>query len=395
MKKFSKETDIVHGIHTTYSTSMDLVPPLHLTSTFKFRNADHGAEIFAGTTEGYAYTRVANPTVDLLQEKIAKIEGAEDAIATSSGMSAVASVSLALLKPGDNFVTCSTVYGGTFTLFNKHLRNLHIEARFISPGDYASAQQIEAAIDGKTRFLYAETPANPTLDVIDIELWASVAKKHHLPLVVDNTFASPYLQNPLALGSEIVLHSATKYLGGHGDIIGGVIAGSKKMMSHIREEYVTHYGPIMSPFNAWLVLRGVKTLAVRMEKHSDSALAIAQWLEAHPKVAAVFYPGLPSHPGYAVAKKQMKKFGGMIAFEVKGGTDAGKKVMDHVELCILAVSLGDCESLIQHPASMTHAAYSPEDRKKAGISDGLIRLSVGLEHPDDIIADLEQALTFA
>ena len=395
MKKFSKDTDIVHGIHTTYSTSMDLVPPLHLTSTFKFRNADHGAEIFAGTTEGYAYTRVANPTVDLLQEKIAKIEGAEDAIATSSGMSAVASVSLALMKPGDNFISCSTVYGGTFTLFNKHLRDLNIEARFIFPGDYASTQQIEAAIDGKTKLLYVETPANPTLDVIDIALWASVAKKHHLPLVVDNTFASPYLQNPLAIGADIVLHSATKYLGGHGDIIGGVIAGSKSMMSHIREEYVKHYGPIMSPFNAWLVLRGVKTLAVRMEKHSDSALTIAQRLEAHPKVAKVFYPGLPSHPGYAIAKKQMKKFGGMIAFEVKGGTDAGKKVMNLMELCILAVSLGDCESLIQHPASMTHASYSPEERKKAGISDGLIRLSVGLEHPDDIIADLENALTFA
>ena len=392
MKKFAKDTDIVHGIHTSHSTSLDLVPPIHMTSTFKFRNADHGAGVFQGTDEGYAYTRVGNPTVDLLQEKIAVLEGGASAIATSSGMSAIASVCLGLAKPGDHIVSCATLYGGTFALFNRHLRDLNIHTRFISPSEAASSAQIQGQIQQNTKFLYIETPANPTLDVVDIAQWAGIAKGHGIPLVVDNTFASPYLQNPLKLGARIVVHSATKYLGGHGDIIGGMIVGSEKMMDQIMDEYVLHYGPIMSPFNAWLVLRGVKTLALRMERHSDSALKIAHWLAGHPKVANVHYPGLSSHAGYAIAQKQMKKFGGMIAFEVRGGTEAGKQVMDKVELCALAVSLGDCETLIQHPASMTHATYSREERAKAGISDGLIRISVGIENADDIIADIEQAM---
>lgn len=393
MKKLAKETEIVHGIHTSHITSMDLVPPIHMTSTFKFRNADHGAGVFEGTDEGYVYTRISNPTVDLLQEKIALLEEGEDAIATASGMAAVASVSMALAKPGENLVACSTLYGGTFAFFSKHLKDLNIETRFVYPPDYSSAAQIESLIDGKTKFLYTETPANPTLDVADIELWASVAKKHKIPLVVDNTFASPYLQSPLILGAELVIHSATKYLCGHGDIVGGMIVGTKKMTAHIMEQYVKHFGPVMSPFNAWLVLRGVKTLGLRMEKHSRSAMKIAQWLEAHPKVDRVHYPGLVSHPGHLIAKKQMKDFGGMIAFEVKGGLEAGKTVMDNVKLCILAVSLGDCETLIQHPASMTHATYTPAERAKAGITDGLIRLSIGIEDPDDIIEDLKDALS--
>ncbi|MDM8523935.1 aminotransferase class I/II-fold pyridoxal phosphate-dependent enzyme [Desulfococcaceae bacterium HSG8] len=393
MKKVAKETEIVHGTHSAHSTSMDLVPPIHMTSTFRFKNADHGAGIFQGTSEGYVYTRISNPTVDLLQEKIAVLEQGESAIATSSGMSAIASVSLALAKPGDNFIACSTVYGGTFALFNKHLRDFKIEPRFVYPSSYASKDRIEALVDENTRFLYMETPANPTLDVADIGLWASVAKPHNIPLIVDNTFASPYLQRPLTLGADIVVHSATKYLGGHGDLIGGIIVGTKKMTDHIREEYVTHYGPIMSPFNAWLISRGIKTLAVRMEKHSSNALKIAQWLEGHSKVKKVYYPGLVSHSGHHIAKKQMKKFGGMIAFEVKGGIPAGKIIMDNVKLCILAVSLGDCETLIQHPASMTHSTYTREERAKAGISDGLIRLSVGIEDPDDIIADLDRTLS--
>ncbi|QTA88438.1 trans-sulfuration enzyme family protein [Desulfonema magnum] len=393
MKKLTKETEIVHGIHTTHSTSRDLVPPIHMTSTFKFKDSDHGAEIFQGTSQGYVYTRISNPTVDLLQEKMAVLEEGESAIATSSGMSAIASVSMALAKPGHNFVACSTVYGGTFAFFNKHLRDLNIEPRFIHPSSHGSKAQVERLVDNQTKFLYMETPANPTLDVIDIEMWASVAKTHGVPLIVDNTFASSYLQRPLKLGAEIVVHSATKYLSGHGDIVGGIIVGTEKMTDYIKEEYIMHYGPAISPFNAWLILRGIKTLALRMEKHSDNALKVAQWLEAHPKVTEVHYPGLNTHPDHHIAKKQMKKFGGMVAFEVKGGLEAGKKVMDNVELCILAVSLGDCETLIQHPASMTHSTYTKEERAKAGITDGLIRLSLGIEDADDIIRDLENALS--
>ncbi len=394
-RPLSLETQIVHGVHTVHTTSLDLVAPIHMTSTYRFQSADHGAGIFDGTEEGFVYTRIGNPTVALLQEKMAVLEGGEAAIATASGMSAIAAVGLSLAKPGDNFVSCTTLYGGTFSLFNRHFKDLSIESRFIAPSTGRTAEQIEALIDDRTRFLYMETPANPTLDILDIRLWGSVAQKHGIPLVVDNTFASPYLQRPLELGAEIVVHSATKYLGGHGDIIGGVIVSNAAIIDRIRQEYAHHYGPAMSPFNAWLFLRGIKTLALRMERHCDSGLRIAQWLDAHPKVDAVHYPGLPSHPGHGVARDQMRKFGGMLAFEVKGGLAAGKTIMNAVSLCILAVSLGDCETLIQHPASMTHATYTPAERKEAGIGEGLIRLSVGLEDPDDIIADLEGALDLA
>ncbi len=392
MKNFAKETQIVHGAPIRHVTSRDLAPPIHLTSTFTFEDSNQGSGVFDGSHEGYVYTRISNPTVDLLQEKIAVLEEGEAAIATASGMAAVAAAGMALAKPGDNLVSCTTLYGGVFALFDKHFKDLNIQARFISPRNGASRDRLERLIDEKTRFLYMETPANPTLDVIDIALWASAARKAGIPLIVDNTFASPFLQRPLALGADIVVHSATKYLGGHGDIIGGLIVGSREMMGLIQEEHTKNFGPIMSPFNAWLFLRGVKTLALRMERHGENALCIAKWLESHPEVTRVYYPGLPSSPGHAIAKKQMKNFGGMIAFEVKGGVAAGRALMDNLRLCVIAVSLGDCETLLQHPASMTHATYSKEDRKKAGITDGLIRLSVGIEHVDDIIADLENAL---
>lgn len=392
MKKLTKETEIVHGVHADHVTSLDLVPPIHMTSTFKFNDAEHGADLFSGKGTGYIYTRIGNPTVDQLEKKIAVLEGGESSAAAASGMAAVAAAAMSLAVPGDNFIACSTVYGGTFALFNTDLARFQIQARFISPRMSDVRENIEQKIDGDTRFLYIETPANPTLDIIDIPLWADVARRHDIPLIVDNTFASPYLQRPLGMGAELVIHSATKYLGGHGDLIGGIIVGKARMIERIKESYMAHFGPVMSPFNAWLILRGVKTLALRMERHSDSAYQVAEGLESHPRVAAVFYPGLKSHPGHSLARKQMKKFGGMIAFEVCGGIAAGKAMMNAVELCTLAVSLGDCETLIQHPASMTHAVYSSAERKMAGIPDGLIRLSVGLEHADDIMGDLKQAL---
>ncbi len=392
-----EESLIVHGITKCYTTSMDLVPPIHMTSTFKFRDQNQAASIFAGEEEGYLYTRISNPTVTLLEQKIALLEGAEDAVATSSGMAAVASTVMSLVKPQENIVTCNALYGGTFALFNSHLKRLNMEARFIAPTVSNDKNSITPLIDDKTRLLYIETPANPTLDIIDINLWAQIARQYKIPLCVDNTFASPYLQKPISLGADIVIHSATKYLGGHGDIIGGIVVSNKNTISQLKEEYVHHFGPAMSPFNAWLILRGVKTLAIRMERHSSSALKVAKWLENHPKIDKVHYPGLDSHVGHAIAKRQMRHFSGVIAFELKEGVnknamEAGKELLNSVKLSTLAVSLGDCETLIQHPASMTHATYSKEELKKAGIAQGLIRLSVGLEHPDDIIQDLEHAL---
>lgn len=393
MKKLSKDTLVVHGIKTVFTSSMDLVPPIHMTSTFKFKDTDYGANIFNGTEKGFVYTRMGNPTVSLFQEKMALLEGGEDAIATSSGMAGISAVALSLAKPGDNLVASTTLYGGTFALFNNHLRSLNIYPSFLTPDEARSAANIESRINEKTRFLFIETPANPTLDIFDIETWAQAAKKFNIPLIVDNTFATPYLQNPIHHGADMVIHSTTKYIGGHGDSVGGVIIGSSKMMAHIRHEYTNHFGPTMSPFNAWLFLRGLKTLALRMERHSDNAMKIAQWLESRPEVGRVYYPGLSSHPGNRIAQKQMNKFGGMIAFDLAGGINAGKKLMDNLKVCTLAVSLGDCDTLIQHPASMTHSTYSPEERKKAGISDGLIRLSVGIENADDLIEDLNQGLS--
>jgi methionine-gamma-lyase len=392
MPKLAPETQIVHGLSSEDPNTFDLVAPIHLTSAFRFKNADHGARLFNGQEAGYVYSRIANPTVTQLQQKMAALEGGEDAVATASGMAAIAAATLSLARPGDNFIACTTLYGGTFALFSKRFKRLAIEARWLTPSKSDTDAHIEKPVDDRTRFLYLETPANPTLDIIDIEAWAAVAERHHIPLIVDNTFATPYLQNPLALGAQMVVHSTTKYIGGHADVLGGVVIGSHTLMDQIREEYLHLYGPTMSPFSAWLFLRGIKTLAVRMEKHCANAMQIAAWLENHPKVQRAYYPGLKNHSGHRLARKQMKRFGGMLAFEVLGGIDAGKAVMDNVQLCRLAVSLGDCDTLIQHPASMTHSTYTRQERENAGITDGLIRLSVGIEHAEDIMADLDQAL---
>jgi len=391
-EKSAIETLVVHGIRPGFTEKGSVVPPLHLTSTFKFENADQGAEIFSGSRKGYVYSRISNPTVDLLQQKVALLEGGEAAVATASGMAAIASAMMTFLRPGDNFVSSATVYGGTFALFNEKLNNFGIEARFLPPALAPSVKNLIPHVDRKTRLLFIETPANPTLDVIDIAKWATLAKKHRILLVVDNTFATPYLQNPLVFGADLVVHSATKYLGGHADVIGGLVVGEKQTIDRINTENIHHFGPIISPFNAWLILRGIKTLAVRMDRHCENAMSIARFLADHPKVKRVFYPGLISHASHGIASKQMKHFGGMLAFEVKGGLDSGKTVMDSVKLCTLAVSLGDCDTLIQHPASMTHSPYPQAELEKANITEGLIRLSVGIENAEDIIADLDQAL---
>lgn len=391
-KRLSFETLAIHGQPSHHIQEPDLAPPIRLSSTFRFDSAEQAAGVFDGSQKGYVYSRIANPTVDQLQEKMAVLEKGEAAVAVASGMAAVASTALTLAQPGDNFVSCTTVYGGTFAFFSQDLARLDIAARFIPPSPDLPVDKLDHLIDSKTRFLYFETPANPTLDILDIEKWAACANSHDIPLIVDNTFATPYLQSPLILGAEAVIHSATKYLGGHADCIGGIVVSSTDLIERMKEVYIHHFGPAMGPFTAWQILRGIKTLVVRMDRHCTNADRVARFLDGHPKVDTVFYPGLLNHPGHTVAARQMRQFGGMLAFEACGGINAGKTVMNNVSLCALAVSLGDCDTLIQHPASMTHAPYPEKERRKAGITDGLIRLSVGIENADDIIADLDAAL---
>ncbi len=362
--------------------------PIYQSSTFYFESAEQAQACFEGREEGYIYTRLSNPTQTALETEIAYLEGTEDAIAFASGMAAISTTVLSLVKPGENFVSADTVYGGTHALFTKVLPNVGIEVREVNPADL---EQVESAIDEKTRMLYIETPANPTMRCYDIEACARIAKKHGIFFAVDNTFMTPYYQNPCQLGADIVIHSATKYLGGHGDTVAGIVASSAELCGIIRENLVD-YGGIISPFNAWLILRGLKTLPVRMDRHTENATEIAKFLSFHPKVASVSYPGLRTHPDYEIHRRQARGAGGMLCFELKGGREAGRMLLDSVEICTLAVSLGDVDTLIEHPATMTHSTYSAEELAKVGITEGMVRLSVGLEDVDDIIEDLRQAL---
>ncbi len=381
-------TRIVHGGQHPDKLTGAISPPIYQTSTFAFRDADHGARLFKQEESGYIYTRLGNPTIDLLAGKIALLESAEAGLVFASGMAAIFSVIVGHLKSGDHLVSDDTIYGGSFALFKNTLPGLGIEVTFT---DASNIDRFTSAIKSNTRLVFIETPANPTLKIIDISRSAKVCRTQGIPLCVDNTFATPYLQRPVELGADIVVHSATKYFGGHGDIIGGVVVGRTDFIKELWTR-TKDIGASMSPFNAWLVLRGLKTLAVRMDRHCMNAQKIAEYLGGHKKIERVYYPGLPDHPGHDLSKKQMGQFGGMLGFDVKGGKEAGKILMNSVNLCILAVSLGDVDTLIEHPASMTHTAYSDEELRDCGITPGFVRLSVGLEHVDDIIEDLEQAL---
>jgi len=363
--------------------------PIHQTSTFAFASADQGAAAFAGENDAYIYTRIGNPTQAVLEERIASAEGGEAALALASGMAATTTAVLALCVSGDNIVAGDTLYGGTHELFRHTLPRMGIS---VTEVDTTDPENVARAIDERTRAVFFETPANPTLRVTDIAAVAEAAHARGVQVIVDNTFATPYLQNPLALGADIVLHSATKYIGGHGDTIAGILVGGREFIDRARGEILRDLGGCISPFNAWLLIRGLKTLPVRMERHCANARVIAQWLAEHPKVTHVDYPGLPDHPQHALAARQMRDFGGMLSFRVRGGRGAGRTVMDSVRLCTLAVSLGDVDTLIEHPASMTHSTYDEQALAVADIDPGMIRLSVGLEDPEDIIADLEQAL---
>lgn len=365
------------------------VTPIYQTSTFRFASADQGARRFAGEEPGYIYTRLGNPTVEDLENTLAELEGGYGGLATASGMAAVNTVYLTLLGQGDHMVGHRSLYGPSRGIMEKVYPRFGVEASFV---DCTDLEQIEAALRPETRLLYLESPANPTMGITDLAGACALAREHGVLSCVDNTFCSPYLQRPLELGADIVLHSMTKFINGHADIVGGAIVAATEELYERLSFMMINMGFNIDPHQAFLARRGLKTLALRIEKSQANARRVAEFLESHPRVRWVLYPGLPSHPQYELAQRQMRGPGAMISFEVEGGLEAGKKVMDGVRLAVLAVSLGGVETLVQHPASMTHSKLPREERLEAGITDGLIRLSVGIEDLEDILADLEQAL---
>lgn len=384
-------TRSIHGGHVKDQFG-SLATPIHQTATFVFDNAEQGGRRFALEEEGYIYTRLGNPTCTQLEEKLAMLEGAEACVAAASGIGAISSAFWTLLKSGDHIVSAKTLYGCTFAYLNHGLANFGVEVTFV---DTTDPENVRAAMRPNTKVVYLESPANPTLEIADIKAISEIAHTvEGCVVMVDNTFCTPYTQRPLEMGADIIVHSGTKFLNGHGDVIAGFVLGKKEYIDHVRLYGIKDMtGASMSPFDAYLIIRGLKTLEIRMEKHCANAMEVAKYLENHPAVNKVYYPGLESFPQYELAQKQMSLPGAVIAFELKGGVEEGKKVMNAVELCKLAVSLGDAETLIQHPASMTHSPYTPEERAEAGITDGLVRLAVGLEAAQDIIDDLEQALS--
>lgn len=365
------------------------VTPIYQASTFKFRNADHGAHCFSGESDGYIYTRIANPTIRELEKTVAALENGFGGIATSSGMGAVNTVYLAYLGQGSHVICHEAVYGPSRVVLETIYPRFGVEYTMVDTTDLESVRK---AFRPNTKLLYTETPANPTMGISDLAALAEIAHSHNVPLVVDNTFCSPYLQNPLNLGADVVLHSMTKFINGHADIVAGMIVAKTEAEYKKLRNVMVNIGCNMDPHQAFLTRRGLKTLAIRIDRAQENAMVIAEYLENHRKVAWVKYPGLKSHPQYELGKKQMRGPGAMISFELKGGLNAGKILMDNVQVMLLAVSLGGIETLIQHPASMTHSKVSAEARQRAGITDGLVRLSVGIENVDDLIADLEQAL---
>lgn len=382
-------TKAIHHGYDPMDEHGALTPPLHLTSTFAFESAQAGGEMFAGTREGHFYSRISNPTTALLEQRIAALEAGEAGLATASGMGAIAAVMWSFLSAGDEVITDRTLYGCTFA-FLKDLARFGITLRQVDLTDPAA---LEATISPRTRIVYFETPANPNMRLVDIAAISAIAHGAGAKVVVDNTYATPVLTRPLTLGADIVVHSATKYLGGHGDLVGGLAAGNAEDMTRVRLVGVKDMtGAVMSPFTAFLILRGLKTLSLRMARHCQSAQAVAAWLADQPAVSRVLYPGLADFAQHALAARQMPGFGGMIAFELAAGDAAGAAMMDRLLMIRRAVSLGDAETLIQHPASMTHSTYSRDERLACGISDGLVRLSVGLEDVPDILADLARAL---
>ncbi|WP_109299697.1 PLP-dependent aspartate aminotransferase family protein [Aquimarina sp. AU474] len=362
--------------------------PMYLTSGFVFEDSEEMRAAFAEEKDRNLYSRFSNPNTTEFVDKICKLEGAEDGYAFATGMAAVFSTFAALLNAGDHIVSARSVFGSTHTLFTKYFPKWNIETSYFRIDDVES---IESLIKPNTKIIYAESPTNPGVDILDLELLGEIAKKHNLLLVIDNCFATPYLQNPIKFGADLVIHSATKLIDGQGRVLGGVTVGKREL---IREIYLfsRNTGPALSPFNAWILSKSLETLAIRVEKHCENAMKLADFLETHPKVNWVKYPFLKSHPQYEIAKKQMRLGGNIVAFEVKGGIEAGKIFFDQIKMCSLSANLGDTRTIVTHPASTTHSKLAKEDKLVVGITDGMVRCSVGLEYIDDIIHDIEQAL---
>ncbi len=381
-------TKVVHAGEDPFANQGSLSTPVYNSAVFAFPDAEQGAAIHEGEQPGYFYGRLGNPTQSALEKALCDLESGAAALTFASGMAAISTILFTLLDTGDHIIAPESLYANTNAFLDKMLKPRGIDVTYVDATDPAN---YGTAVRKETKVLFLESPANPTMKLVDISAVAKIARENNIPTVMDNTFATPFNQRPLDLGVDIVVHSATKYLGGHGDLLAGAIIGSEEIVHRTRWSTNKILGGIISPQTAWLVLRGIKTLALRMERHNKNAQAVAKFLEGHPKVKEVFYPGLPSHKQYDLAKRQMSGFGGMVAFDV-GGIEQGRSLVNNLKLCSLAVSLGDVATLIQHSATMTHASVSPERRRAIGIADGLIRLSVGVERVQDIIADLDGGL---
>jgi len=389
-RKYGFDTLSIHGGNRGKNPCNSLNAPIFQTSTFTFDSMEHVDKVMSFESDDYVYTRGNNPTLRVFEEKMMVLEEGNGAVAFASGMAAISSVLFSLLKPSDNVIVHKTLYGSSYNVVTKVLPKYKVGYKV---ADLNHPECLSDLIDDNTRVIYFETPSNPNLDVIDIRKVVEAAAGKNVKVVIDNTFATPFFQRPLALGADVVVHSTTKYLCGHGDAIGGVAVSKDAGYIHeLKFDYMSEFGGVMSPFNAWLLLRGIKTLGVRMRQHEQNALQVAGYLKQHSRIKEVMYPGLESFKGHAVAKKQMSGFGAMISFEVDGGIDMAKKLVNNMKLAKIAVSLGDCESLIEVPAAMTHRGYPKEQLQQFGLTESMVRISVGLENVDDIIGDLEQAL---
>jgi methionine gamma-lyase len=380
-------TEAVHGGEFCDSKGA-VVSPIYETSVFAFSSTKELIDVISEKTEGYLYTRFDNPTVRAVERKVAVLEGSEDAAAFSSGMAAITTAIFTLVSAGDHIVAAKDLYGGTLTFLQEVLPKFGVAVSLV---EATEPKEIEKAIRKNTRVLYAETPTNPTLKVVDLQKISAIAKKREITSVIDSTLASPYNLRPIKFGVDIVIHSATKYLGGHNDVTAGVVCGSEGFIQKLKRTRKI-FGGTLDPIAAWLFLRGLKTLALRMERHNQNGMLVAEYLEKHPKVSKVYYPGLKSHPQHSIAKRQMKGFGGVVSFEIKGNFEKTVKFVESLKLCTLAASLGGTETLVTQPATSSHYFISPEQRQKLGITDQLIRLALGIEDAEDIISDLEQAL---
>ncbi|MEB8330109.1 aminotransferase class I/II-fold pyridoxal phosphate-dependent enzyme [Flavobacteriaceae bacterium KMM 6897] len=387
MKKQQFETEAIRT-QMERSQYLEHSTPMYLTSSFIFEDAEDMRASFAEEKERNIYSRYSNPNSSEFIEKVCKMEGAEEGFAFASGMAAVFSTFAALLESGDHIISCRSVFGSTHSLFTQFFPKWNINTSYFNIGE---VDTIESLITPKTKIIYAESPTNPGVDILDLEVLGAIAKKHNLIFIIDNCFATPYLQQPMKFGAHLVIHSGTKLMDGQGRVLAGITVGGRELMDKIyRFSRIT--GPALSPFNAWVLSKSLETLSVRVDRHCENALKLAHFLEDHPKVNWVKYPFLKSHPQYEIAKKQMKAGGCVVAFDVKGGVEAGKKFFDAIKLLSLSANLGDARSIVTHPASTTHSKLTTDERLGTGITDGMVRVSVGLEHIDDIIADIDQAL---